>query len=924
MCHHCARILPIILVAGFASAQQAVTSATLGGRAEDSSGAVLSGLTVTIKNLDRGQTRITQADAQGRYQFLYLPAGRYELRVEASKFEPYTRQFTLLAGQALDVPVRLSVSGALQTLQVSGRTDMIEAVRTQISQTVLPEEINSLPLNGRNYLDLALLTPGVSRTNVGASQQFAETSAVPGTGISVASQRNLYNNFVVDGVSANDDAAGLAGTFFGEEVIREFQVITNGSNTEFGRSLSGVINIATRSGSNDWHGRLYDYFRNQRLDARNALALQKLPLTQSQYGATLGGPLVKNRTFLFTNFEQTRRQTAGLVTIAPSNVAAIDKVLASVGYAGPLVQTGQFPTGYDSTEYFARVDHQINESHQLMARYSLYDITSPNSRNTGSLNDLSRGTYLADRDQSLVLTEVATLSPRSINEARFQFLRSRLTAPGNDVTGPAINISGVASFGPSTSSPIGRFDNLYQLTDAVSMQSGGHFLKAGVDFEWNRLNIAFPGNAVAATYAFSSIAALQTGQYSTFTQAFGAPSQFQSNPNLGLFLQDEWKATKNFTVNAGLRYDVQFLPSPIRTDTNNVAPRIGVAWSPGDRKTVIRAGYGMFYDRIPLRLTSNALQRDGSKYQTAVFSFGQAGAPVFPAQLPAFPAGQFINITVIDPHIQDSYSQQANFQIEREVSKSTTVSVGYQWTRGLHLVLSRNLNVPTLTAAQAVQLGVPDLGRPNLAYGNIGQYGSAGDSCYNGLLVAIRTRPWRGAQVRISYNFSKEIDNVGNNFFFTPQNNNNLRDDRGLGDSDQRHRLTVSGVFESPAAGAVLRGWQLSPLFIYTSPLPYNIQVNFDRNFDTNLNDRPVGVGRNTGVGFGFASLDLRLSRTFRLNERWRLQALLESFNTLNHSNWQLPNNIIGSGVGAPLATFGKPTAVYDPRQLQGGLRIDF
>lgn len=922
-------LLPIVALPPI-HAQQAITSATLGGRVEDSSGAAIPHLEVTIRNLERGESQTARTGAQGRYQFLRLPAGRYELSIQAADFAPIARRMELGVGQAADVPITLVLGEFNQKIDVTDAAVSIEAVRTQVSQTVLPEQIDSLPLNGRNYMDLALLVPGVSRTNTGAPQQFAETSAVAGTGISVASQRNLYNNFVVDGLSANDDAADLAGTFFSEEVIREFQVVTAGSNAEFGRSLAGVINIATRSGSNEWHGRLYDYFRNQRLDARNALAAQKGPLTQSQYGATLGGPVVRNRTFVFTNFEQTRRHASGLVTIAPANVTAINQVIGADGYPGPPVQTGQYATGYDTTEVFGRLDHQFSSSNQLMLRYNLYDIASPNARNVGSINDISRGTVVRDRDQTIALNQVATFSPRLLNEARFEYTRSRLSAPGNSVSGPAVNISGVASFGPSTTSPIARDNNLYQISDTVSVQRGSHFVKAGLDFEWNRLNIVFPGNALAATYAFSSIAAFRAGQYSTFTQAFGVPSQFQSNPNFGAFAQDEWKVTTNFTVHAGARYDVQSLPRPVQTYFGAIAPRIGFAWSPADRKMVIRAGYGMFYDRIPLRTTSNALQRDGSKYRTAVLSFGQAGAPAFPSQLAAFPAAQLISITVIDPHIQPSNSHQASFQIERELAKSTTLSVGYQWTRGMHLILSRNLNVPTLSAAQAALLGVPNLGRPNPDYGNIGQYNSGGDSYYNGLLVSLKSRLWSHTNLQISYNFSRAIDDVGNNFFSAPQNNFNLRDDRGLSDSDQRHRLTVAAVLNSPVAGraslarALFGGWQLSPLLIYTSRLPFNVQLNFDRNFDTNLNDRPVGVGRNTGVGFNFLSLDVRLSRSFRLTERWRLQALAESFNTLNRANWALPNNIIGSGVGPPLPSFGRATAAYDPRQLQIGVRVNF
>jgi hypothetical protein len=919
------RLSRIVLFTACAlQAQQATSSATLSGWVEDQTGSAVQGAQVSIRDLDRDRAVRSASDAQGRFSFLYLPPGNYRLEVADPRFALFRRDLTLSLGQSAEIPVRLVLAGQTTTLQVIESIVTIEPARTQISETVRPAEIESLPLNGRNYLDLALLVPGVSRTNLGSSQQFAETSAVPGTGISFSSQRNLNNNFVLDGLSANDDAAGLSGTYVSQEVIREFQAVNSGATPEYGRASSGVINIASRSGTNDWRGRLYGFFRNQRLDARNPLAATRDPLTQLQYGASVGGPVRKNRTFLFANFEQTHRHAAGYVTIAPANVTAINARLSTLPeYRGPLISSGQFPSGYGMANGFLRADHEISASHQFMARYSIYDLASDNARSVGGLNDVSRATRLDNRDHALAFTEVATVSPVTLNEFRVQYIRSRLAAPGNDLVGPAVNISGIANFGASTTSPVGRDNDLYQINDTLSLVRGRHSLRAGADLLWNRLNIFFPGSQVAAVYSFSSLANFLASRYQTFQQAFGDPYQFQSNPNLGLFLQDEWKPGRSLALHAGVRYDIQKLPQPIRTGLRNVAPRFGVAWSPGDQRTVIRAGYGLFYDRIPLRATSNALQRDGSKYRVALLAFGQEGAPVFPRQLSDFPTGQFINITTIDPNIENSYAQQASIQIERQFAAGSSVSVGYQWLRGLHLILSRNNNVPRYSAAEASALGIPNLGRPDSRYGNVSRYEGSGDSYYNGLLVSGKLRASRWAELRLSYNLSKAIDNVGNFFFSSPQDNFNLRDDRGLSDNDQRHRLTLAAIVTSPLKSKILADWQLAPLFLYTSAPPFNVQLGSDRNNDTNLNDRPFGTGRNTGRGFDFMTLDLRLSRTFALSDNLRVQALIESFNTLNRANRALPNNVVGAGV-VPLPSFGRATAVYDPRQLQIGLRIDF
>ena len=267
-----AMCLFVLAACNIVPAQQTMTSATLSGRVEDSSGAVIKTASVVAKKIDTGQEQTTTSDDDGRFRFPYLPVGTYEISVEASGFARLTRQLTLSVGQALDLPLKLAVGNIQENVNVTADLPVIETVRTQVAETLLPREIDSLPLNGRNYLDLAALTPAVTRTNPVANQRFPETSAVPGTGLSITGQRFINNGFVVDGMSANDDAADLPGTFFSQEVVREFEVITSGGIAEFGRASGGFVNIVTQSGTNNFHGRLYGFLRNQRLDARNPLA----------------------------------------------------------------------------------------------------------------------------------------------------------------------------------------------------------------------------------------------------------------------------------------------------------------------------------------------------------------------------------------------------------------------------------------------------------------------------------------------------------------------------------------------------------------------------------------------------------------------------------------------------------------------------
>ncbi|PYR71871.1 MAG: hypothetical protein DMF86_25050 [Acidobacteria bacterium] len=736
---------------------------------------------------------------------------------------------------------------------------------------------------------------------------------MPGTGVSIAGQRNLNNNFIVDGLSANDDAADLAGTFFSEEVIREFQVVTSGGGAEFGRASSGTISVVTQSGTNHVRGRLYEFFRDDAFDARNPLSTRrdpatgaplKDPLRQHQFGFSLGGPIVRDRTFWFANAERTQLDRTGNVT---------------TGYKVPRIATGDFATGYHTTNVFARVDRQTTSASRLETRYSLYRVSSDNARNVGGLNDVSRGAALNDTDQTLAVNLLTTFAAGAVNELRGQYTHSRLAAPVNDVIGPAVNISGVASFGTATFSPTARALDVTEAVDTLTVQRGAHVFKTGADVLYNRVTIDFPG-ALQGIYSFTTLSNFQRGAYSQFQQAFGAPSQFQSNPNLGVFAEDEWRARPGLTVTAGLRYDLQWLPDPVQLDANNVSPRAGIAYAPGGGQTVLRANAGVYFDRIPLRATSNALQRDGTKYKTAVLSAAQAGAPVFPDVLPAFPPGVLVSITAIDPRIHAARSEQAGVELEHAFGSWITTTVGYTHARAHGIVMSHNVNVPTLTVVQAAALGVLNLGRPNPNFGNISQTDSLGDSWFDGLTVSVATRAAWWGRARVSYTLSKTLDDAGNAFFQTPQDNFNILGDKGPSDNDQRHRVVLSGTFGDGSSAALRRalaGLRIGYVFSFAGAAPFNPQAGADLNNDTNQNDRPSGMGRNSfrmpcfsnlASTCGTGSFDLRVSRPIVIAGR-RVELMAEGFNLFNRVNVVNVNNNYGTGA-APAPTFGQVTTV--------------
>jgi hypothetical protein len=923
----------------FLAAQESVNYASIGGRVTDASGAVIENAQVTARQVETNSTSSVNTDGQGRFRFPYLKVGQYEIKVQHQGFADQTRSLTLTVGSAFELPFTLTIAATGSNVTVAGDAVVLETARSQIASTISQREVQDLPLNGRNYLDIALFVPGVSPTNTASNQLFAETSAIPGQGISIGSQRNFSNSFIVDGVSANDDAAGVAGAVLGLDVVQEFQVVTSGGQAELGRALGGYVNLVTKSGGNTMHGDIYGYLRNSRFNAANALSNTVLPLTQAQYGASLSGPVVHDRTFFFANFEGRDLNQSGFATITPANVAAINARLAAVGYPGPRITTGDYSNPIHNEDFFAKVDHRISQSDQFSARYSLYHVLSLNSRGAGALSAPTASANLFDTDQTISASNVLTLSSRMVNETRVQFTNSNLSAPPSDPIGPAVSISGVASFGTLSGSPTGRVNQLYEGTNSLSVQQGAHAIRIGVDFLYNNDTITFP-RTNRGSYAFSSLANFLSGTYNSsgFAQTFGATKVHQTNPNAGFYAQDEYKVTPAFTLNLGLRYDLEFLRT-IATQTGNVSPRAGFAWSPfRSRRTVIRGSYGLFYDRIPLRPLANALLSAAnttivSNLQQLSISLspGQAGAPLFPNILGALtiPAGVLFNFSTMDPHMKNAHSEQGSFEVEQQLARNATLSVGYQHVRGLHLIISVNQNVPSCAA-----VGTNNGCRPNPNFGNDSQYSSLADSYYDGMHVSFVQRPVRWGFYRVSYTYSKALDNVSEFFFSAPMNNFNIWQDYGRSDDDQRSRLAFEGTIHSSLEKAntawerLSHGFQLSTSLTAYSPLPFNITTGSNTIQGTGARPTINGafISRNAGESFSILNMNLRLSRTFAIRERLRLQALAESFNLLNHVNVVSVNGVFGGGTYPtnPLQTFRQITAVNDPRTMQFALRLSF
>jgi hypothetical protein len=908
------------------SAQETISYGTISGRVTDPQGAVVPGAGVTARQIETNLTREAVTDVEGRFRFPYLRVGRYEIVARLPGFSDASHNVTVTVGSAFELPVKLSVAGIDTNVTVSADATVLEAARSQIAGTVSQAEVETVPLNGRNFLDLALLVPGVSPTNTGSTQLFAETSAVPGQGISVGSQRNFSNNFIVDGLSANDDAAGLSGIPYTVDAVDQFQVVTSGGQAELGRALGGYVSVVTKSGTNVMHGNLYGYFRDERLNGRNALSRTTLPMNQKQYGGSVGGPVVRDRTFYFVNAEQRRLDQTGLTRIAPENVATINGRLAGIRYPGALIATGEYSNPVDSTNILAKLDHHISNRDQFSVRYSMYDVLSRNSRGAGALNAPTASAGLDNIDQSLAFSNTWMLSSRTVNETRVQFAHGDLKASPSDPIGPAVSIAGIASFGTLSGSPQARVNRMYQVVNNLSHQAGAHALRAGVDFVYNDDEIAFP-RSVRGAYAFSSLANFLAGTYTAtgFTQTFGESVVAQTNPNVGVYVQNEWKATPSLTINGGLRYDLQFLQT-IQTDANNLSPRVGFAWMPFDtRRLVVRGSGGLFFDRVPLRAVGNALLSAGNttdlanlRQITINLAPQQQGAPVFPNILTAPVASVTLpNLTTMDRTLQNAYSRQASFEVEHQVGDTATVSAGYQYVRGLKLIIQVNQNVPTCVAE-----GTNNGCRPNPNYANNNQYSSEAESNYHGLHLSFVQRPAEWGHYRISYTLSKSMNNVGETFFSSPIDPADLSKDWGRSDDDQRHRFVVNGAVKLPYGidvGGAVQAY---------SSLPFNITSGLTTIQGTPA--RPIVNGafidRNAGVGSDFFTVNARVAKAFVLAGDVELEGAIETFNLTNRRNAVARNTNFGPGAYPtnPVAGFGDVTAVGDPTTAQLAIRLRF
>ena len=631
------------------SAQISTAEAQLNGSVHDQTGGLIAKASLTLRNVDTNQVYKATSGSTGYYILANVAPGNYELSVESPGFAKYTQTgIAMRVGQVATIEVPMKVAVANETIEVKTEAPSIEPTRTEISSVIATQQIDSLPIAGRLFTDFALLSPGVTTGRISLQSTFTDPTV---TRISFGGQRDLNNSVTVDGADNINTATGSQRATPSQEAVSEFRVVNNSFGAEYGRALGGIVNIVTKSGTNDMHGSVYEYFMNNALNADYLLGQPGFnTFRQNQFGATLGGPLQQNKTFYFVNYEgQRRAQSPTYPSLLFANVGAINAVKQSFGLAPENLNV---LTTADVDNGFVKLDHQLNANNRLSARYSIQDASDLNmlvgqTLDGGGIGAPSSGRNGLLRDQTIVGSWTSQLSSTRINDLLVQWAQRNYGFPG--VTGqPNLDIPNLLLFGHN----FGAFDRYdekrTQFADTFSMVEGKHYAKFGFDTNYIQnfvinpgftpARIIFPslgdflasgksgwgsepcppplvGLVAPCIAAFFWGSPIGTGPYNPATAAPTLPTTW-ANPflpsnigdfsfhlnhsYLGFFGQDQWKITPRLTATYGLRYDWEtglgFFINPYRKEFQ---PRVGLAWAP-DNKTVVRAGYGIFNDKYNL------------------------------------------------------------------------------------------------------------------------------------------------------------------------------------------------------------------------------------------------------------------------------------------------------------------------------------
>jgi hypothetical protein len=967
-------LLLLSVYVGGAFAQSGAGFGSVSGTVVDPSGAAVANAKVTVTNDSRGIKRTLATNEAGLFTAPALPpAAGYSLAVEMPGFAALERKdITVSVGQNVVLPLTLLVAGTATQVEVAGTADIVEDTKSDVSQVVDKTQIDELPINGRRFDSFVLLNPGVTSDGTFGLISFRGMA--------------LGNSFLTDGNDTTNgyyqEAPGRTriSSQISQDAVQEFQVITAGYMPEFGRASGGIVNTVTRSGSNDVHGTAFWFFRNRSLNARDRYAAFNPPEVRHQTGASVGGPIKKDKLFYFFNTEITRRHNPIASSITGAVIDQNAQTFIGCGAPATAAQCSAANTivsrhftlvdrRADQELLFGKLDWRPTERNSFSVNMNYLRFISPSGIQSGAA--LTNGAALGSNADSTVRVRYAraawTSIPSSsiVNEARFGWFKDRQFDSPNGALDPpfghvTLTIGGVTNLGVSSSYPrLLPSEQRFQFADSLSWTHGRHAMKFGVDVSntqdvtdslLNRFGSYTYGNttvAGATVNAVTNFALDYTGstvggkRWQTYTQTFGNSRTDVTLRDWSFFAQDQYRVTKNLTVNYGIRYDYTQIPQPsvvnpdypqtgrIPSYSGQVGPRFGLAYGFNNSRTVFRAGYGLFHSRygggvINTMFTANGVYQKSVSY-TGSLAADNAAGPSFPNRLPASdkPPSGTVNIAFAAPDFRPNYTQNGDLSIEHQLRRNTTLTVSYLYNRGFHIIGTRDLNVGPLGAP--VTYSIRDAAgntvgayttpiyltanRVDPRYQRVFQIEHGGKAWYDGLATQLRGRFSSDLLYWVSYTWSHAID-LGQgqgddsiNRFAGNTSLNNLfngdyRADKGDGQLDQRHRLVFTFIAKhdftkrtDAVSKYVINNWQVSGVTTLSSGRPTFATINIA----TKLAQIPFftlnGFGGDTRVPFlptnaarldGVYKLDARLTKNLPITERYKLTLNFEAFNVTN------------------------------------------
>jgi Carboxypeptidase regulatory-like domain/TonB dependent receptor len=943
-------------------AQSQAINGTIEGTITDQSGAAIPGVSVTVSNIDTGDTRVVISNDAGVYRAPLLPLGRYRVTAELQGFKKFEQQgLTLSAGQTAVINISLSVGNMSEAVTVTSESPVAEPGKIDLGRTISETEVRNLPLVSRNPYNFAFLQAnvtgyennefGVPRINANGSQ--------------------MHTNYQIDGnTNTEKDRAGLRLLPVSEVLVREVKVITNGFAPEFGQTTGMVYNAVTPSGTNAVHGSASYRFKRNGMSAQPfflAPTARKPDTEADDFTATLGGPITRDKWHYYGAYEYVDRSliTGGqVITVNPADAQALGITLPA---------DGVIPAHQQVNFWFGKTDYQLSKGSLLSIRYFGFKNNSPANVPAG-LTTTDRATDFTDRMDSTSGQVVSSIGGSMLNELRVQYARRhQFRSPGMSVDGPAITVSAKAEFGGARigdSNSVG-FDfnqGITQVIDNVSLIRGRHAYKAGIDAQWiadKRVR------GELFQYTFATIAAYQSARsgadpfaYTNFQQQLGDLSVKYNSAFYGLFVQDDWQLSSRIKLLYGLRYDLfdipqarPFGPNPysqdFTIDKNNLAPRVGVSWSlDAQSRTVVRASVGLMYEPPLLDFYDNAILSNGDpkSYNIGPLVPNAAGAPPFPTNLASPPPGFVLptqSINAIDPDFRTQSAWLSNVQVERALNDQIAVTLGYVNSVGSNLPVLIDINL--VPSGQTLADGRPifsSTARVDPTFNRINMFKSIGDSTYNAFTAMLSKRMSHGWMTQATYTLARGVDNapLTGTYVVGSQDDRvsdvtSLNRDKGVTPFNQTHTFSVSTVLTPTKSGSgigpmLINNNQLGIILQANSGLPFNIRSILDLNQDgLNNNDRPLDIERNAGRLGRVVYLDLRYSRFIPFRDAMKGELFFEAKNLFNTANIAGVNRTVttnAQGVPAsPIMFDGSdyPTAGksgYDQRIIQVGLKFIF